>query len=97
MMESKGMRGDGTEMFCQGRRGENPREEKPRRASAFIEFNILCESANSSAAESLGDSCFLSLSASRAENRGYRATCGSYGFLLGEFDGARGLGKLELQ
>jgi hypothetical protein len=28
MMESKGMRGDGTEMFCQGRRGENPREDK---------------------------------------------------------------------
>lgn len=79
-------------MLRQDRRGENPREEKPRRASAFIKFNILCESANSSAAKSLGDSCFLSVSASRAENRGYRATCGLYGFLLGEFDGARGLG-----
>jgi len=63
-------------MFSQGRRGESPKEEKPRRASAFMKFNILCESANSSAAESLGDSCFLSLLASRAENHGYRATCG---------------------
>jgi hypothetical protein len=54
-------------MFCQGRRGGNPKEGKLRRASAFIEFNILYESANSSVAKSLGDNCFLSLSASRAE------------------------------
>jgi hypothetical protein len=88
------MRGGGTAMFCRGRRGENPREEKPRRASAFIKFNILYESANSSAAESLGDNCFLSLSASRAGSRGYRVTLWPV-FLHREFDGARVSGKLE--
>lgn len=68
------MRGGEYERLRHGRRGENPKEEKPRRASAFIELNILYESANSSAAESLGDNCFLSLSASGAESRDYRVT-----------------------
>jgi len=84
-------------MFSQGRRGENPREEKPRRASAFIKFNILYEGANSSAAKSLGDSCFLSLSASRAENRGYGVTCDLFGFLSREFDGDGDSRQLESQ
>lgn len=55
--EYESWRGD--KSFCRDKRGEDPREEKPRRAAAFIGINTLYESTNSSAAQSLEDSRFL--------------------------------------
>jgi len=75
--------------------GDSPREEKPRRASASMEFNILHGSTNSSAAKSLEDSHFLSFWALQVAESNFSRGNLREGRVCERSSGERVSGRLE--
>lgn len=63
-------------------KGDSPKEDKPRRASASIEFNILHGSTNSSVAKSLEDSHFLSFQALQRQEGSYSGVTSDKGIFV---------------